>query len=252
MSESELILESIEDIDLEYGYEPDDDDDDNSDQIRRQTRVLPHYIRSPGGRRFQNYIDSPTTSESYFESNSTNSESESYVSELDEPGETSIEMAQLSVTQHINLANRSPSNLANRSQSNLTNRECSTCLICLENLSNEPNEWKITSFGCNCQINYHIDCFITWYSMNRTCPICHTRLNRNSIYIFNDLGNNFNYGDLVQRYSRPLRRRNEMIYAEPEQNYFVDNKPFYILIGFIFIIFLGVIYYLLSGYIIVT
>ena len=45
MSESELILESIEDIDLEYGYEPDDDDDD-SDQIRRQTRVLPNYIIS--------------------------------------------------------------------------------------------------------------------------------------------------------------------------------------------------------------
>ena len=79
MSESELILESIEDIDLEYGYEPDDDDDyNNSEQIRRQTRVLPNYIRSPGGRRFQNYIDSPTTSDSYFESSSTNTESESY------------------------------------------------------------------------------------------------------------------------------------------------------------------------------
>ena len=122
-------------------------------------------------------------------------------------------MAQLSVSQHINLANRSATTL--------TNRECPTCLICLENLPNEPNEWKISSYGCNCQIEFHAECFITWYSMNRTCPICHTRLDRNSIYLFNNQGNHLNYGELVQDILGLQGEEEEIIlYDEPEPNNF--------------------------------
>ncbi|VVU95393.1 hypothetical protein CPAV1605_1144 [seawater metagenome] len=79
--------------------------------------------------------------------------------------------------------------------------EDSTCLICLENINHNTPSWFIMTKGCQCNVEYHPNCFLTWYQMNGTCPICHKRLNLSNIYLLN-INNNYiieeNLSNLLQ------------------------------------------------------
>jgi hypothetical protein len=66
------------------------------------------------------------------------------------------------------------------------------CLICLENILIRSNVWIVKSKGCNCKIEYHPHCFMYWYNINRSCPICHTILGLEVIFFLQyDINGNF-------------------------------------------------------------
>lgn len=43
-----------------------------------------------------------------------------------------------------------------------------TCLFCLENIE----ESYVYDFGCQCNIQYHKHCILSWIKVKNRCPVC--------------------------------------------------------------------------------
>ena len=56
-----------------------------------------------------------------------------------------------------------------------------TCLICLEESTKKRVIKKMKSIvpyhrTCQCNGNYHLSCFDTWFEIHKSCPICRTKI----------------------------------------------------------------------------
>jgi len=64
---------------------------------------------------------------------------------------------------------------------NANKKTIKTCLICWEEPTKKNAIKKMKSIvpshrACQCNGNYHVSCFDTWYELHKSCPICRTQI----------------------------------------------------------------------------